>query len=98
RIGPIDVEFIPVTHSVPHGFALAFHTPQGVVLHSGDFKLDQTPVDGRRTDLARIGAISNNEGVRVLLADSTNAEEPGHTPSESTVGAVLRDLFRDHGD
>ena len=56
RIGPFDVEFIPVTHSVPHGFATAFHTPQGVILHSGDFKLDLTPVDGRTTDLARIGA------------------------------------------
>ena len=54
-IGPFDVEFIPVTHSVPHGFATAFHTPQGVILHSGDFKLDLTPVDGRLTDLARIG-------------------------------------------
>ena len=51
RIGPFDVEFIPVTHSVPNGFATAFHTDQGVVLHSGDFKLDLTPVDGRRTDL-----------------------------------------------
>ena len=55
EIGPFDVEFIPVTHSVPHGFATAFHTPQGVILHSGDFKLDLTPVDGRLTDLARIG-------------------------------------------
>src|SRR6476619_4481247 len=50
-------EFIPVTHSVPHGFATAFHTPQGVVMHSGDWKLDLTPVDGRQTDLGRIGAI-----------------------------------------
>src|SRR6202050_4402682 len=58
RIGPCDVEFIPVTHSVPHAFALAFHTPQGVVLHSGDFKLDLEPVDGRRTDLSRIGALA----------------------------------------
>ena len=55
-IGPFDVEFIPVTHSVPHGYAIAFHTPQGTILHSGDFKLDLTPVDGRLTDLARIGA------------------------------------------
>ena len=58
QIGPFDVEFIPVTHSVPHGFATAFHTPQGVILHSGDFKIDLTPVDGRATDLARIGAIA----------------------------------------
>ena len=62
RIGPFDVEFIPVTHSVPHGFATAFHTPQGVILHSGDFKIDLTPVDGRRTDLARIGALADGPG------------------------------------
>ncbi len=73
RIGPFDVEFIPVTHSVPHAFAIAVHTAQGVVLHSGDFKLDLTPVDGRRTDLARIGAIAESEGIRLLLSDSTNA-------------------------
>ena len=96
RIGPFDVEFIPVTHSVPHGFAVAFHTPQGVVLHSGDFKLDLTPVDGRRTDLGRIGAIAGDGGVRLLLSDSTNAEEPGHTASESSVGEVLRGLFREY--
>jgi ribonuclease J len=93
-IGPFDVEFIPVTHSVPHGFALAFHTPQGVVLHTGDWKLDLTPVDGRTTDLGRIGAMAGEKGIRLLLSDSTNAEEEGHTPSERSVGKVLRDLFR----
>jgi ribonuclease J len=98
RIGPFDVEFIPVTHSVPHGYATAFHTPQGVILHSGDFKLDLTPVDGRLTDLARIGAIAKEEGIRLLLSDSTNAEEPGHTISERSVGEVLRDLFVAHTD
>ncbi|HVE47929.1 MAG TPA: ribonuclease J [Acidimicrobiales bacterium] len=98
QIGPFDVEFIPVTHSVPHGFATAFHTPQGVILHSGDFKLDLTPVDGRLTDLARIGAIASTSGIRLLLSDSTNAEEPGHTASESSVGPVLRDIFRAHAD
>src|SRR4051812_48394385 len=98
RIGVFDVEFIPVTHSVPHGFATAFHTPQGVILHSGDWKLDLTPVDGRMTDLARIGAIADGPGVRLLLADSTNAEEPGYTDSEQTVGVVLRDLFAKHTD
>ncbi|MDA8291629.1 MAG: ribonuclease J [Actinomycetota bacterium] len=92
-IGAFDVEFIPVTHSVPHGFATAFHTPQGVILHSGDFKLDLTPVDGRRTDLARIGALADGEGIRLLLADSTNAEEPGHTRSERSVGEDLRLIF-----
>ncbi len=96
RIGPIDVEFIPVTHSVPHGFATAFHTPQGVILHSGDWKLDLTPVDGRLTDLGRIGAIAHEHGVRLLLSDSTNAEEHGYSQSESAVGQVLYDLFHEH--
>ncbi len=98
RIGPFDVEFIPVTHSVPQGFATAFHTPHGVILHSGDFKLDLTPVDGRITDLARIGALAKDPGIQLLLSDSTNAEEPGYTASESTVGEVLADLLRDHPD
>ncbi|MBA2625183.1 MAG: ribonuclease J [Acidimicrobiia bacterium] len=93
RIGPFDVEFLPVTHSVPHGFAVAFHTPQGVLLHSGDWKLDLTPVDGRRTDLARIGSMAGPEGIRLLLSDSTNAEEAGHSRSERSVGKVLGELF-----
>jgi ribonuclease J len=93
RIGPFDVEFIPVTHSVPQAFATALHTPQGVILHSGDFKLDLTPVDGRLTDLSRIGALASDEGIRLLLSDSTNAEEHGHAPSEKDVGVVLRRIF-----
>lgn len=92
-VGPFEVEFIPVTHSVPHGFATAFHTPQGVVLHSGDFKIDLTPVDGRLTDLAHIGALADTVGIRMLLSDSTNAEEPGFTDSETAVGLTLRRLF-----
>jgi ribonuclease J len=92
-IGAFDVEFLPVTHSVPNGFATAFHTPQGTILHSGDWKLDLTPVDGRLTDLSRMGAIAHERGIRLLLADSTNAEEPGHTRSERSVGKVLDDLF-----
>ncbi|HEX5944623.1 MAG TPA: ribonuclease J [Acidimicrobiales bacterium] len=95
-IGPCEVEFIPVTHSVPHGFATAFHTPQGIILHSGDFKLDLTPVDGRLTDLARIGALASGEGIRLLLSDSTNADEPGHSRSETSVGQVLYQLFHQH--
>lgn len=93
RVGPCDVEFIPVTHSVPCGFAIAFHTPHGVVLHSGDFKIDLEPVDGRRTDLARIGRLATDPGVALLLSDSTNAEEPGYTPSESTVGLAMQRVF-----
>ena len=96
QIGPFDVEFIPVTHSVPHGFATAFHTPQGTILHTGDFKLDLTPVDGRLTDLATVGAISKHEGIRLLLSDSTNADQAGHSRSERAVGKVLYDLFHAH--
>ena len=107
QIGPFDVEFIPVTHSVPHAFAAAYHTPQGTILHTGDFKIDLTPVDGRRTDLARLGEIARRPstradgkfgGVRLLLSDSTNAERPGFTPSESTVGQAMRTLFRERED
>src|SRR3954468_17432654 len=106
-IGPFEVEFVPVTHSVPHAFAAAYHTPQGTILHSGDFKIDLTPVDGRRTALARLGEIARRPstradgkfpGVRLLLSDSTNAERPGFTPSESTVGDAMRTLFRERED
>ena len=92
-IGSLLVEFIPVTHSVPHAHAIAVHTAQGVVLHSGDFKIDLTPVDERRADLARIGQLAKNEGIRLLMSDSTNAEEPGYASSETNVGGVLRGLF-----
>jgi ribonuclease J len=95
-IGPFDVEFIPVTHSVPHGFATAFHTPQGVLMHTGDWKLDLTPVDARLTDLARMGAIAYDQGIRLLMSDSTNADSHGHSRSEKSVGAVLYDLFHEH--
>lgn len=94
--GPFDCEFIPVTHSVPHGFSTAIHTPQGTIVHSGDWKLDLTPVDGRLTDLAAIGAIAEDEGIRLLLSDSTNADQHGHSRSETTVGKVLYDLFHAH--
>ncbi|HWJ62926.1 MAG TPA: ribonuclease J [Acidimicrobiales bacterium] len=93
QFGPFDCEFIPVTHSVPHGFATAFHTPQGTILHTGDWKLDLTPVDGRLTDLGVMGAIAQNEGVRLLLGDSTNADQHGHSRSERSVGKVLEDLI-----
>ena len=96
QFGPFDLEFLPITHSVPHGFATAFHTPQGTILHSGDFKIDLTPVDGRLSDLSRIGGISSTGGVRLLLSDSTNAEEHGHSRSEKAVGNVLYDLMHDH--
>ena len=85
-IGPFDCEFLPVTHSIPSGNITAFHTSQGVILHSSDFKLDLTPVDGRRTDLSRIGALAHDPGIRLLMADSTNADSPGTSRSETEVG------------
>lgn len=94
QVGPFDMEFFPVTHSVPHGFATAFHTPQGVILHSGDFKLDNTPVDNRLTDLGGIGHLAKDDGVRLFLCDSTNAEEPGYSESETSIGKSVQSLFR----
>ena len=93
RAGPFSCEAMPVTHSVPGGFITAFSTPQGLILHSSDFKLDLTPVDNRRTALSRIGALSVDPGVRLLLADSTNADNPGSTRSERDVGDVLHDVI-----
>ena len=94
-IGAFDVEVIPVSHSVPDSIAVAFHTPQGVIMHSGDWKLDLTPIDGRTTDLAQIGALAENHGIRLLMGDSTNAEVDGHTESERVIGKQLRDIIRD---
>jgi len=93
RAGPFQCEAMPVTHSVPGGLITAFSTPQGVILHSSDFKLDLTPVDGRRTALSRIGALADDPGVRLLLADSTNADAPGSSSSERDVGDVLHDVI-----
>ena len=93
-IGPFECEFIPVTHSVPGGLISAIGTPQGTILHSSDFKLDLHPVDGRRTDLRRIGALAHDPGIRLMLADSTNAEVPGSTRSETEIGRVLEEVFR----
>jgi ribonuclease J len=95
EVGPFEVEFIPATHSVPQGVATAYHTPQGTILHTGDFKIDLTPVDGRLTDLSRIGALADGAGIRLLMADSTNADQPGHARSETTVGKVLYNLMHE---
>jgi ribonuclease J len=95
-IGPFECEFLPVTHSVPNGFATAFHTAQGTILHTGDFKLDLTPVDGRLTDLARVGGLASGDGIRLLLSDSTNADQHGHARSERSVGGVLYDLMHEN--
>ncbi len=90
--GPFRVEVVPTTHSIPNSAALAFRTPHGLVLHSGDFKLDQTPIDGRVTDLAQLSRLGD-EGVTLLLADSTNADHPGHVPTERLVGPTVRDAI-----
>ena len=89
---PFTAEFLSVAHSLPDACGLALGTPQGVVLHSGDFKIDERPPGGRRTDLARIGELGRGR-VRLLLSDSTNAERPGHSPSESEVGPALREAM-----
>ncbi len=95
-VGPFDCEFIPVTHSIPSGNITAFHTDQGVILHSSDFKLDLTPVDGRRTNLSRIGSLGHSPGIRLMLADSTNADRPGTSSSERSVGSVLTAIMREN--
>lgn len=95
-IGLFDCEFLPVTHSVPSGLISAIGTPQGVVLHSSDFKFDLTPIDGRLTDIGRIGAIGDDPGIRLLLCDSTNADVPGRSASESEIGPVLERVFAEN--
>ena len=94
-IGVFDIEVVPVSHSVPDSIGIAFHTPQGVIYHSGDFKIDLTPIDGRTTDLAQIGAIAQEHGIRLLMSDSTNAESDGFTESERVIGKNLLDIIRD---
>jgi ribonuclease J len=93
RIGPFTTRFHRVTHSIPDGVAVAIDTPVGTILHSGDFKLDPTPIDGEPTDLAGL-AEEAARGVHVFLSDSTNAEDPGTIPSERTLGPKLLEIFR----
>jgi ribonuclease J len=92
QLGDIGVEWIHITHSVPDACSLALHTPDGVIVHTGDFKVDQTPVQGSPPDLARLARLGD-EGVLLLLSDSTNAEQEGTTPSERHVGEGLAPLF-----
>jgi ribonuclease J len=91
-VGPFEVEFIRVAHSIVDGCALAIRTPEGVVIHTGDFKLDQTPVDGELTDLVTF-ARYGEEGVLALMADSTNVEREGYTLSERVVGEAFDEIF-----
>ncbi len=90
--GPFTMRFLRVTHSIPDGVAVAVDTPFGTVLHTGDFKLDQTPLDGRPTDLSAL-AEEAQRGVHLFLSDSTNAEDAGYIPSERSVGPVLREII-----
>ncbi|MDQ6748718.1 MAG: ribonuclease J, partial [Candidatus Dormibacteraeota bacterium] len=92
NLPPFEIEPIHVAHSIPDAVALAVTTPAGVLLHSGDFKLDQTPVDGRPTDMARLGHYGER-GVTLLMSDSTNAELDGNTLSEQIVGDAFRNIF-----
>ena len=90
--GPFSMRFIRVTHSIPDGMAVVIDTSFGSILHTGDFKIDQTPLDGRATDLHAL-AEEAGRGVHLLLSDSTNAEEAGYTESERSVGPVLQDII-----
>ena len=92
KIGPFDVEALPITHSVPQSLCIVLHTPAGALVHTGDFKIDEAPVDGRLTDLGRLRALGD-EGIALLMADSTNADRPGRSASETEIGATLRRLF-----
>jgi ribonuclease J len=94
EIGPFQVEFIQVCHSIPDGVALAVRTPVGIIVHSGDFKIDNTPVDGKKFDIARLGSYGE-QGVLALFSDSTNVEREGYTVSEKEVGATLRGIFQE---
>ncbi len=93
KMGCMAVEFIKVNHSIPDSVGMAIHTPAGVIVHTGDFKVDYSPIDGKIIDLARFGELGNR-GVLALMADSTNAERPGYTHSEKTVGASFDNLFK----
>lgn len=92
--GPFRFSLIPVSHSIPQAGAVALDTPEGIIVHSGDFKLDPTPIDGRPTDLTAFASLAS-QGVRLLLSDSTNAEKDGFEPSESSVGQPIADVIRD---
>ncbi len=94
QIGPFTLRFVSVSHSIPDGVAVVIDTPVGRIIHSGDFKIDQTPLDSRGTDICSLAALSK-DGVLALLSDSTNAEVPGHVSPERAVGKVLDDIFQD---
>ncbi len=92
RIGPFDCRFLAVSHSIPDSISVVVDTPHGRILHTSDFKIDLTPIDGRTTDLQGFAEVGR-QGVDLMLGDSTNAERPGRTPSEAVVGRELREIF-----
>ncbi len=91
-LGPFDLEFYSMSHSIPDGVAVALRTPAGTIVHTGDFKMDLTPIDGRTTDLGGLARLAA-EGIDLLLSDSTNADAPGFIASEVEVGRALHDIF-----
>ena len=93
KIGPFEVEFFHVCHSIPDGVGLGITTPAGLIVHSGDYKFDHTPVDGWPTDFGKLGEFGGRE-VLALLADSTNADEPGWTPSEAVIDPAFDAVFQ----
>ncbi|MBC7559475.1 MAG: ribonuclease J [Dermatophilaceae bacterium] len=93
KLGPFDCEFIAVNHSIPDGLAVAIRTPAGIVLHTGDFKMDQFPLDGRLTDLGSFARLAQ-EGVALFMVDSTNAEVPGFLASERELSPAIETVFR----
>ena len=93
QLGAFKIEFIHTTHSIADSVALAIETPVGIVFHTGDFKIDQTPIEGEPIDLARIAELGK-KGILLLMADSTNVERPGYTMSERTVGDTFDNIFR----
>ncbi len=95
QAGAFKVEFIRCNHSIPGAVCVALHTPLGVVLHTGDFKIDPTPIDGDMMDLSRIGELGK-QGILALLSESTNVERAGYTMSESTVGVTFDEIFRNN--
>jgi ribonuclease J len=92
KLGSFSVEFIKTSHSIADAVALAIHTPVGIIIHTGDFKIDYTPIDGEVIDLGRFAQLGE-KGVLALLSDSTNVERPGYTMSERTVGATFETIF-----
>ena len=92
EIGPFRIEFVRMAHSIPDSVAIAIDTPGGRIVHTGDYKIDHTPIDGMKTDVGKLAELGNR-GVDLLLGDSTNAERPGVTQSERVVGEAFRQII-----